>query len=164
MIFSRHADKTVAIFTVMLLTGCAALQKPNASSTNSTVETSSTETITRTIARTKILYAAQNIAKGEVISRKSIEEREIWKSKLPPDAITESSFALGRVAKYDVAAGELISIHDLGESKDSGDNKKSAVKIILSQEEQEKLAKKAEESHQSASDLVKSWVLEHLKK
>ncbi|HMO24215.1 MAG TPA: Flp pilus assembly protein CpaB, partial [Candidatus Melainabacteria bacterium] len=43
----------------------------------------------------------------------ALEEKEIEQSKSPQDALTSSSLAAGRVAKYGISQGQIVSQHDL---------------------------------------------------
>ncbi len=64
-------------------------------------------------AKNKIIYAAKDLPEGAIITSDALEERDVEQSKTPPDAITSSSLCLGRVTKYGIASGQIISQHDL---------------------------------------------------
>jgi len=64
-------------------------------------------------AKGKVVYTIKDIAEGQPIPSDSLEEREIEQSKIPQDAITSSSLATGRIAKYGILAGQIVSQHDL---------------------------------------------------
>ncbi len=61
----------------------------------------------------KVVYTIKDIPEGQSIPTEALEEREIEQSKIPQDAITSASLAAGRVAKYGIATGTIVSQHDL---------------------------------------------------
>ena len=61
----------------------------------------------------KVVMIARDIQEGSVISSSSLEEKSLNMNKVPPDAITSTSMAAGRVAKYSLMAGQILSQHDL---------------------------------------------------
>lgn len=61
----------------------------------------------------KVVYTIKDIPEGQTIPTESLEERELEVSKIPADAITSASLAAGRVAKYGIAAQQIVSQHDL---------------------------------------------------
>lgn len=61
----------------------------------------------------KVVYATKDIPEGVTISADALEEREELQSKVSPDALVSSSMAVGRIAKYPLQAGQLVSSHDL---------------------------------------------------
>jgi pilus assembly protein CpaB len=73
-----------------------------------------TEKITKQLTeKGKVVYVIKDIAEGQTIPSEALEERQIEIAKVPVDAITSASLAAGRVAKYGVSTGQLISQHDL---------------------------------------------------
>jgi len=64
-------------------------------------------------AKGKVVYTIKDIPEGQTIPTEALEEREIEQSKIPQDAITSASLAAGRVAKYGISAGQIVSQHDL---------------------------------------------------
>src|SRR3990167_4104591 len=64
-------------------------------------------------AKGNVVYATKDIPEGTTISADALETREELQSKIPPDALVDSSIAVGRIAKYGVQAGQLMSSHDL---------------------------------------------------
>lgn len=64
-------------------------------------------------AKGKVVYTTKDIPEGQTIPTESLEEREIEVSRVPLDAITSSSLAAGRVSKYGISAGSIVSQHDL---------------------------------------------------
>jgi pilus assembly protein CpaB len=61
----------------------------------------------------KVVYAIKDIPEGATIPTEALEERELEQSKIPQDAITSASLAAGRVAKYGISSGQIVSQHDL---------------------------------------------------
>ena len=64
-------------------------------------------------ARATVVYTTQDVPEGATIPTEALEERSILASRLPQDAITSASLAAGRVAKYGIAKGSIVSQHDL---------------------------------------------------
>jgi len=64
-------------------------------------------------AKGKVVYTVHDIAEGQPIPGDALEEKEIEQSKIPQDAITSASLATGRIAKYGILAGQIVSQHDL---------------------------------------------------
>jgi pilus assembly protein CpaB len=64
-------------------------------------------------AKGKVVYTVKDIPEGQPIPSDALEEREIEQSKIPQDAITSGSLATGRIAKYGILAGQIVSQHDL---------------------------------------------------
>lgn len=67
--------------------------------------------------RQKVVYAIKEIPDGSKFTRssleESLEEREIPAYKVPLDAVASASDLIGRVAKYEIPPGQIISEHDL---------------------------------------------------
>lgn len=61
----------------------------------------------------KVVVIAADIQEGSVISSNALEEKTINLNKVPPDAITSTAMAAGRVAKYSLMPGQILSQHDL---------------------------------------------------
>jgi pilus assembly protein CpaB len=61
----------------------------------------------------KVVYTIKDIPEGQTIPTEALEEREIEAAKIPQDAITSASLAAGRVAKYGISTGQIVSQHDL---------------------------------------------------
>lgn len=61
----------------------------------------------------KVVYVANDIPEGSIISSNQLEEKKINSNKVPQDAITSSALATGRIAKYGLPAGQILSQHDL---------------------------------------------------
>jgi pilus assembly protein CpaB len=63
--------------------------------------------------KAKVVYSVKDIPEGATVSADALEEKEIEAGKVPPDAFSSSSMAVGRVAKYGISAGQIVSQHDL---------------------------------------------------
>lgn len=66
-------------------------------------------------AKGKVVYVIKDVAEGQTIPSEALEERDVELAKVPLDAITSSSLAAGRVAKYGISSGNIISQHDLAQ-------------------------------------------------
>jgi len=64
-------------------------------------------------AKSTVVYAIKDIAEGEKIPSEMLEERNVPADKQPQDALTSSTLAAGRIAKYGISAGQIVSQHDL---------------------------------------------------
>lgn len=64
-------------------------------------------------AKATVVYAVKDIPEGQTIPTEALEERQIEQSKAPEDALTSATLAAGRVTKYGVASGQIVSQHDL---------------------------------------------------
>jgi len=64
-------------------------------------------------AKATVVYAIKDIPEGQTIPSEALEERQIEQSKVPEDALTTATLATGRVTKYGVATGQIVSQHDL---------------------------------------------------
>lgn len=64
-------------------------------------------------AKSTVVYAVKDIPEGQTIPSEALEERQIETNKQPQDAITSASLAAGRVSKYGISQGQLVSQHDL---------------------------------------------------
>jgi pilus assembly protein CpaB len=63
--------------------------------------------------KAKVVYVTRDIPEGSVIAADALEEKEIEATRTPQDAITSSPIAIGRVVKYGVNSGQILSSHDL---------------------------------------------------
>lgn len=61
----------------------------------------------------KVVYSTKDIPEGATISGDSLEEKEVEIGKVPQDALASSSMAIGRIAKYGIPTGQVVSLHDL---------------------------------------------------
>jgi len=69
--------------------------------------------IAKMSAKGKVVYAIKDISEGSTIPVEALEEKEIEQAKIPQDALTSASLAAGRVAKYGIQQGQIVSQHDL---------------------------------------------------
>lgn len=68
-------------------------------------------------ARGKVVYSLVDIPEGSIVNSADLEEKEIEQSKIPMDALTSSSLAAGRVSKYGISAGQIVSQHDISSNR-----------------------------------------------
>jgi len=64
-------------------------------------------------AKGKVVYAVRDIPEGTAIPMDYLEERELEVGKIPVDSISNASLAAGRVSKFGIMSGQLLSQHDL---------------------------------------------------
>ena len=64
-------------------------------------------------AKATVVYAIKDVPEGETISSEALQERPIELARVPQDAIASSTLAAGRVAKYGISSGQIVSQHDL---------------------------------------------------
>jgi pilus assembly protein CpaB len=64
-------------------------------------------------AKSRVVCTLKNIPEGNEISSSDLQEREILTSKVPEDALSSSTLAIGRIAKYGISCGQILSMHDL---------------------------------------------------
>jgi pilus assembly protein CpaB len=67
-------------------------------------------------AKGKAVYAVKDIPEGTTILAEMVEEKELPEAKIPIDAVRASAMATARVAKAAIAAGQIVSQHDLAVS------------------------------------------------
>lgn len=68
---------------------------------------------TANAAKAKVVYAIRDIPEGMAIPMDYLEERELEVGKIPVDSIANASLVAGRISKYGVMSGQLLSQHDL---------------------------------------------------
>lgn len=64
-------------------------------------------------AKGKVVYAVRDIPEGTAIPMDYLEERELEVGKIPVDSISNASLVAGRVSKFGIMSGQLLSQHDL---------------------------------------------------
>lgn len=64
-------------------------------------------------AKGKVVYAIRDIPEGTSIGMDYLEERELEVGKIPVDSISNASLVAGRISKYGIMSGQLLSQHDL---------------------------------------------------
>lgn len=68
-------------------------------------------------AKGTVVYAIKDIPQGGYISYPYLEEKEIPQCKIPQDSIESAKDAYGRIAKYKISQGQIVSIDDLKEGE-----------------------------------------------
>ena len=63
--------------------------------------------------RGKVVVAIKDVPEGELIASANLEEQQLPLGKIPEDAITSASLVAGRVSKYGITAGQIVSQRDL---------------------------------------------------
>jgi pilus assembly protein CpaB len=96
----------LAVVVTMMVTG-------KMSESEKTFEARKAELEQKANAKGKVVYTVKDIPEGQTIPSDALEEREIEQNKIPADAITSASLAAGRVAKYGISTGQIVSQHDL---------------------------------------------------
>ncbi len=104
-----------------------------------------------------VVYAIKDIPEGYEISNEALEERELSYSKIPQDAITSASLALGRNAKYGIAAGQIVSQHDIAPRTNT-----HKVSVDLTVQEYSEVEELASRTDQAPEDLVHDWIVNQL--
>ncbi|MBX9952755.1 MAG: Flp pilus assembly protein CpaB [Candidatus Obscuribacterales bacterium] len=64
-------------------------------------------------AKGKVVYAIRDIPEGTAIPMDYLEERELEVGKIPVDSVSNASLVAGRISKFGITAGQLLSQHDL---------------------------------------------------
>jgi pilus assembly protein CpaB len=96
----------LAVVVTMMVTG-------KVSESEKTFEARKAELEQKAMAKGRVVYTIKDIPEGQTIPSDALEEREIEQAKIPADAITSASLASGRVAKYGISTGNIVSQHDL---------------------------------------------------
>src|SRR5271156_1505554 len=96
----------LAVVVTMMVTG-------KVSESEKTFEARKAELESKALAKGRVVYTIKDIPEGQTIPSDALEEREIEQAKIPADAITSASLASGRVAKYGISTGNIVSQHDL---------------------------------------------------
>jgi pilus assembly protein CpaB len=60
-----------------------------------------------------VVYVIKDVQEGQTISSDALEEKKIQLRRIPQDAIASAGLAVGRIAKYGVAQGQILSARDL---------------------------------------------------
>lgn len=96
----------LAVLVTMMVTGKVSEQE-------NTFKAKQSELEQKMNAKGKVVYTTKDIPEGQTIPTEALEEREIEQAKIPQDAITSASLAAGRIAKYGISSGQIVSQHDL---------------------------------------------------
>src|SRR5580700_3570951 len=91
----------IATITTMLITG-------SINDRMATYDAKTKELQSQLQAKGKVVFALKDIPEGQSIPSEAIEERECEQSKIPVDALTSASLAMGRVTKYGISTNQLI--------------------------------------------------------
>ncbi len=60
-----------------------------------------------------VVVALKDMPEGVTISSEFLEEKKIPEGKIPTDALSTAAMATGRVSKYGITQGQIVSQHDL---------------------------------------------------
>lgn len=64
-------------------------------------------------AKGKVVFAVRDIPEGMAIPMDYLEERELEVGRIPVDSVSNASLVAGRVSKFGIMSGQLLSQHDL---------------------------------------------------
>lgn len=64
-------------------------------------------------AKGTVVFAIKDIPQGQAIPSESLEEKTMPLGKMPADALSSSALASGRVCKFGISQGQIVSQHDL---------------------------------------------------
>jgi pilus assembly protein CpaB len=96
----------LAVLITMMVTG-------NQAQREAELKQKESDLVAKMNAKGKVVYAIKDIPEGSTIPVEALEEKEIEQAKIPQDALTSASLAAGRVAKYGIQTGQIVSQHDL---------------------------------------------------
>lgn len=153
------AQKRNLISSIFLLgitfatSGCSALQHLSLDKTSPETNVASAKPEERGV----VVYAIHDIPEGSEITAESLENRELALKKIPQDAIVNERVAIGRLAKYGIATGQIISQYDLAPQGIG-----HTVSVSLSNAAYARIRRVASLSGQSESDIVSSWIAQKL--
>lgn len=60
-----------------------------------------------------VVYAVQDVAMGEQIPSEALEEKQMPKTAITPDALGNAKMAIGNYATYNIKAGQLLLRKDI---------------------------------------------------
>lgn len=63
--------------------------------------------------KAKAVYVMKDVPEGSVIEADDLQEKDIELGRMPIDALPNSTAAVGRIAKFGVSAGQILSTRDL---------------------------------------------------
>jgi len=64
-------------------------------------------------AKTKVVYVIKDIPENSTIPADALEEKDIEMSRAPMDSVATSAMAIGRMSKFSIQSGSILSTHDL---------------------------------------------------
>lgn len=106
--------------------------------------------------RGKVVYALRDVSPGWVIRPDDLEEKEVEQSKIPMDALTSASLGAGRVSKYGISQGQIVSQHDVIDAS------VKTYRLRLNPRDKERVIKIACKKGTTVSTLVTEIVRERL--
>lgn len=110
---SRMPPAVMLLVIIGLAVVVAMMVTSKVSESEKTFEARKHELESRANAKGRVVYTIKDIPEGQTIPSDALEEREIEQAKIPADAITSASLAAGRVAKFGISTGQIVSQHDL---------------------------------------------------
>lgn len=60
-----------------------------------------------------VVVAVKDVPEGKTVSADCLEEQKIALGRIPADALNSAAMAAGRIAKYGIFSGQIVSQHDL---------------------------------------------------
>lgn len=63
--------------------------------------------------KAKAVYVLKDVPEGSIIEADVLQEKDIELARMPIDALPNSTTAVGRIAKFGVSAGQILSTRDL---------------------------------------------------
>lgn len=60
-----------------------------------------------------VVVAVKDVPEGKTVSADCLEEQKIALGRIPADALNSAAMASGRIAKYGICTGQIVSQHDL---------------------------------------------------
>jgi len=96
----------LAVVVTMMVTGKMSQSEKEAAEQKAALEAKYNQ-------KSKVVYSNKDIPEGSTISADALEEREVEVGKVPQDALATTSSAVGRIAKYGIPAGQVVSQHDM---------------------------------------------------
>lgn len=107
-------------------------------------------------AKGKVVFCIRDIRQGDDFTSDSLEEREVDQAQIPMDAMTSASLLSGKVAKYDIWAGHIISQHDMLIRRPG------SYRLRLDKQDEEIARQVANCEDLSLSELLSKWIREKL--
>jgi len=96
----------LAVVVTMMVTGSMSQKDREAADQKAALEAKYNQ-------KSKVVYSTKDIPEGATIATDSLEEKDCETGKVPADALASSSLAVGRIAKYGIPAGQIVSLHDM---------------------------------------------------
>jgi len=64
-------------------------------------------------AQAMVVFATQDISRGQIIGASVLEVKQTDAAKLPKDVVSSVKYAVGKRAKDDIVKGQIICTHNL---------------------------------------------------